>query len=94
MPFLRTIANVLGAICLAVAAYHGIEAHVADSNAQSFRNPQAPLRSFVFIPLRWKPDLYTEPGRHFVEAARRHMTLLYLYGVIAAGLLLFGNPGP
>jgi hypothetical protein len=88
---LHTAATVLGIVCLAISAFHAIQAWEADLLAQKFRHPEASAASFLFVPLRWRTDLYTEPGQDLVRKAWRHQRRLWLYGLVAALLLLFGN---
>jgi peptidoglycan/LPS O-acetylase OafA/YrhL len=91
MTMLQTAAKVLGVVCLIVSVFHAIEAHEADAAAQQFRDPSTRAWSFIFVPLRWKPELYTERGQELVRSAWRHQKLLWLFGLLGGGFLLFGN---
>ena len=88
MSAFRIIIASAGALSFAAAAWHAIVAHSTDSEMQRFRVPDAPARKFMFIPLRWRHDLYSDQGKLLVDKAWHHHGLVYLFGVIGAGLLV------
>jgi hypothetical protein len=91
MALVHTLATLLGSVCLGISAIHAIQAWATDLEAQKFRHPDASAASFLFVPLRWRTGLYLEPGQALVRKAWRHQYRLWLYGLAAALLLLFGN---
>jgi hypothetical protein len=85
---LQIAGKALALACLIVCAFHAFQSQQADRAAQQFRAPGTRASSFIFVPLRWNPKLYTEPGQELVRSAWRHQKLLWLFGVFAAGFLL------
>jgi hypothetical protein len=87
-----TVLHLAAFALFAVAAYHAVRMHGFDRRLQSFRAPDAPPRSFLLVPLRWREQLYTPEGLPLLRGAVRAMLMMYGWGLGA--LILFAIAGP
>jgi hypothetical protein len=81
---------VLGWIAIGISALFAIAMHRTDRRMQAYRAPDAKPGAYALVPLRWKRELYTAPGRELVASAWRLMFLMYAAALVGVVLLSQG----
>ena len=88
---LPQILQVLAWISFGASAFSAVQMNLLDRQMQAFRHPQADLGSFQLVPLRWRQDLYTEPGHLLVSRAWRAFGRMAAFFFLAALLFLLSG---
>ena len=57
-----------------------------DRQLQAFRLADRPRSAYLFVPVRWRRELYRPEGHHLVDRAWR--LLLAMYGLAIVGMVL------
>ena len=81
-----SILNLLGWVCIGLAAVAALRLHSLDSALQEFRDAAVHASRYAFVPLRWRRDLYTPDGAPMV--LRLWRTFGWMIAIALLGMLL------
>jgi hypothetical protein len=80
------ILNLLGWVCIGLAAVAALRLHSLDAALQEFRDAAMHASRYALVPLRWRRDLYTPDGAPLV--LRLWRTFGWMVGGALLGMLL------
>jgi hypothetical protein len=80
------ILNLVGWVCIGLAAVAALRLHSLDSALQEFRAAAKSTSRYALVPLRWRRDLYTQEGAPTV--LRLWRTFGWMIGSALLGMLL------
>lgn len=73
----------LGWLLFAGAAFYAIQVWKSDRELQRFRAPGQNSSRYALVPLRWKPELYSDSGHPVLAAAKRAWLMMFVLVVLA-----------
>ena len=85
------IVQLAGWLLVCIGAAHGMRMRSFDRQLQQFRRPDAPSRAFIFVPHRWKQELYTAEGGEFIGKAMYAQALMYVFLLLGMLLIALGS---
>jgi hypothetical protein len=78
--------RIAGFAVFAAASVCAVSYWYVDRQLQAFRLTDKPTSAYLFVPVRWRRDLYRPEGHHLVD--RAWSLLVAMYGLAVVGMLL------
>ena len=88
------IVRLVGWLLVGIGAVHALRTWFLDRQLQQYRAPGAPLRAFLFVPSRWKEELYTPEGSEFIGKLWYALALMYIFALLGMLLIVLGTGSP